>query len=187
MLVSEVSPNVRCDFFDNICAHSLVVKPVRPRWVLMAMVVVVGSLVPEDRLELTPSIVLSSATWAVLMHPGSTNSSGVIRVAALALGAMMRRQHPVDIAAAQAAHDAVEAAAQGDAAAEADAGEQAPAAKKRKFVSPPQRQILAGGGSLAAVGMFLVDVPCQLCDISLTRLLSNECGLFNLHTHVLYG
>ena len=127
----------------------------------MAMMVIVGSLVPKDRLELTPSIVLSSASWAVLMHPGSTNSSGVIRVAALALGAMMRRQHPVDVAAAQAAHDAAEAAEQEDAAAAADGAEHPPAAKKRKFVCPPQRQILAGGGSLAAVGTCLISSVCH--------------------------
>lgn len=122
------------------------------RWVFLAMLIMIGALVPKDRFELTPSIVMSSAVWAVLLHPGSTNSSGVVRVAAAALDLLMRRQHPLDIEAAEAAEKEAVAAEKSEAEAAAEAGEEAAPLKKRKFSLPPQRQILAGGGSLAAVG-----------------------------------
>ena len=132
------------------------------------MLVVVGALVPGDRLELTPSISLPCSAWAVLMHPGSTNSSGVVRVAAAALDALMRRQHPFDVEAAKAAFDAAVAADQAAAAA-AGAEEELPKAKKRKFEPPAQRQILAGGGSLAAMGpdlsVYRIHLQ-QVCSIS---------------------
>ena len=125
------------------------------------MLIVVGALVPGDRFELTPSITLPCSAWAVLLHPGSTNSSGVVRVAAAALETMMRRQHPHDIAAAQKEYEALmaadAAAAAGDAA--QDDGENgtfsSPPAKRPKFAQPARRQILAGGGSLAAMGLCL--------------------------------
>ena len=139
------------------------------------MLVVVGALVPGDRLELTPSISLPCSAWAVLMHPGSTNSSGVVRVAAAALDALMRRQHPFDVEAAKAAFDAAvaafDAAVAADQAAAAAAGaeEDLPKAKKRKFEPPARRQILAGGGSLAAMGpdlsVYRIHLQ-QVCSIS---------------------
>ena len=124
----------------------------------MALLTVIGALTPKDRLELTPSIVLSSACWAVLLHPGSTNSSGVVRVAAMALEGVMRRQHPADIEAARRQHDAEAQVEAAEHEAAQDAAHEMPPLKKRKFTPPAKREILAGGGSLAAVGREAVDV-----------------------------
>ena len=142
------------------------------RWVFLAVLIVIGALVPKDRFELTPSIVMSSAVWAVLLHPGSTNSSGVVRVAAAALDLLMRRQHPLDIEAAEAAEKEAVAAEKADAEAAAEAGEEAAPLKKRKFMVPAQRQILAGGGSLAAVGARLVNYCWKCCYVLVVHIVA---------------
>lgn len=126
------------------------------RWIFLALLVVVGALVPKDRFELAPSIAISSAVWAVLLHPGSTNSSGVVSLASSTLDLLMRRQHPVDVAKAKAEFEDAKAdfeAAQD--AAGVDGADNHGDLKKPKLVLPPPRQVLAGGGSLAAMGELL--------------------------------
>jgi hypothetical protein len=38
----------------------------------------VASLAPEDSFMIAPSVVVRSVIWACLVHPGSTNSSGIV-------------------------------------------------------------------------------------------------------------
>ena len=141
---------------------------------------------PKDRFVLSPSLLISAANWAVLLHPGSTNSSGVIRVAAATLDLLMAKQHPADIAAAKE-KAAAEAAAAAEGSGEED--EAAPA-KKRKLELPPQRLILAGGGSLAAMGthtcsrLHVCEQFClfQLLETSSTLL--RLCALKQSHAYL---
>jgi hypothetical protein len=87
----------------------------------------------QDRLEIAPSIVLPSVIWACLLHPGSTNSSGVIGAISGALEKVFVRCHQDEERAARAA-----AVARGGA---------------EDYEHPPRRQVLSGGGSLAATGL----------------------------------
>ena len=79
-------------------------------------------------------------------------------MAATALDAIMRRQHPEDVDNAKRQHDAEAEEELQKFEAARDAGQEplGPLPKKRKFVPPPKRDILAGGGSLAAVGRELI-------------------------------
>ena len=103
-------------------------------WAFLALLTTVSGLVPEDRIELTPSMSIPSSLWVLLLQPGSTNSSGVTRVVSEALRLMFARQWKDELA----QHDEVVAALPENA-------EEPPA--------PPRRQLLAGGGSLAATGL----------------------------------
>ncbi len=49
-------------------------------WGLLALLSVASGVVPKDRFEPAPSISTQSSMWVCLAHPGSTNSSGVVRV-----------------------------------------------------------------------------------------------------------
>lgn len=86
----------------------------------------------QDALEIAPSVVVHSVIWACLLHPGSTNSSGVVGVISASLEAICRRRHQYELAQAAAA-----AEREGE----------------TEWERPPQRQLLAGGGSLAAAGL----------------------------------
>jgi hypothetical protein len=44
--------------------------------VLLAVLVAVASLAPEDSLEIAPSVTVRSVIWACLLHPGATNFLG---------------------------------------------------------------------------------------------------------------
>lgn len=84
---------------------------------------------------IAPSIAIPNSIWAVLLHPGSVNTSGLILTVVTALNLIMNRRHQVEVAAAkQAAQDRQEAGQDPD------------------YSVPPRRQCLAGGGSLAATG-----------------------------------
>ena len=89
----------------------------------------------QDRFVIAPSIAIPNSIWAVLLHPGSVNTSGLILTVVTALNLIMNRRHQVEVAAAkQAAQDRQEAGQDPD------------------YSVPPRRQCLAGGGSLAATG-----------------------------------
>ena len=109
-------------------------------WAFLALLTTVSGLVPEDRIELTPSMSIPSSLWVLLLQPGSTNSSGVTRVVSEALRLMFARQWKDELA----QHDEVVAALPENA-------EEPPA--------PPRRQLLAGGGSLAATGLQMSLAP----------------------------
>ena len=81
---------------------------------------------------IAPSISLPNSVWAVLLHPGAVNTSGLILAVVTALNRIMGRRHEVEKATARAL-----------------AQEEGASASKEE---PPRRQCLAGGGSLAATG-----------------------------------
>jgi hypothetical protein len=53
--------------------------------VLLSVLVAISVLAPEDSLVIAPSVTVRSVVWACLLHPGSTNSSGVVGCACSAL------------------------------------------------------------------------------------------------------
>ena len=106
-------------------------------WGLFSIISLGSSLVPQDRFEPTPAISLPSSMWVCMVHPGATNSSGVIQVTSRAAEQMFARLNKIERARAE--EDAV-------AAFDIDG-------KDHKPHYPPAREILAGGGSLAATGM----------------------------------
>ena len=57
-------------------------------WGLLALLTVASGLVPEDRFEPAPSISIPSSLWVVLLHPGATNSSGVVQAIATSVATM---------------------------------------------------------------------------------------------------
>lgn len=112
-----------------------------PEWSLLALLSIAGGLVPRDRFEPAPSISISSSMWVCLLHPGATNSSGVIRVISMAVEKMFERLWRFEMQEAEKTHAAAVEAA----------GEEAEAIPDLQL--PPKRQLLAGGGSLAATGL----------------------------------
>ena len=62
-------------------------------WVLLALLACAGALIPEDRFETAPSIEVPSSLWIMLLHPGATNSSGVIGVVTKAMAELVARLH----------------------------------------------------------------------------------------------
>ena len=96
-----------------------------------------SGLVPEDRFEPAPSISIPSSLWVVLLHPGATNSSGVVQAIATSVATMFDWLYAYE--------NNRDLAAQREEA--------------------PRRQLLAGGGSLAATGlqMSLQQIEAQLC------------------------
>eukprot|EP00439_Symbiodinium_sp_Y106_P061790 s1783_g9.t1 len=89
----------------------------------------------QDRFVISPSIEIPNSIWAVLLHPGSVNSSGLLPVVLKALDRIMRRHHIVEIAEVKRQDEELEARGQ-----------------KGDIALPPKGQCLAGGGSLAATG-----------------------------------
>ena len=94
-------------------------------WGLLALLTVASGLVPEDRFEPAPSISIPSSLWVVLLHPGATNSSGVVQAIATSVATMFDWLYAYE--------NNRDLAAQREEA--------------------PRRQLLAGGGSLAATGL----------------------------------
>ena len=112
----------------NLVANSLAVCW---EWGFLALLSVVSGLVPEDRFEAAPSVRIPSSLWIVLLHPGATNTSGIVHAVASAVQMMFDRLHAEERAKARAmAEDNAEPPE-----------------------DPPKRQLLAGGGSLAATGL----------------------------------
>ena len=105
-------------------------------WAALAFLAIAGSLIPQDRLETAPSISLPSSMWILLLHPGATNSSGVIGVVTKGINKLLEKLHRHESDAARSAWDAL------------PEGE-----RPEKYERPPRRQVLAGGGSLAANGI----------------------------------
>ena len=100
------------------------------QWTLAALLSMVSGLVPQARYELAPSIEVPSSLWVVLLHPGGTNSSGVVRLVIQTLQKLFTWRADVEAAAAEAATE-----------------------EGKDVEYPPRRQLLAGGGSLAATGL----------------------------------
>ena len=83
-----------------------------------------------------PAIELQTSLWTILSHPGSTNSSTLIRAVNDAMESMFDRLHVSEVAAARTDFQRAQAEDEG-----------------AKFQEPRKRQILAGGGSLSAIGL----------------------------------
>ena len=98
-------------------------------WGLLALLSVVSALVPRDRFVLCPSIKTASAMWICLVQPGATNSSGIISVVAKSVTQLLARLHKHEVEVAERPEGSPD------------------------DVIPPRRQLLAGGGSLAATGL----------------------------------
>ena len=101
------------------------------QWVLAAALVITAGLVPQARYELAPSVDVPSSMWVLLLHPGATNTSGVVKLVVETVQMLMARLEEHENAEAKQAADA----------------------EGQDIVHPPRRQLLAGGGSLAATGM----------------------------------
>eukprot|EP00435_Cladocopium_sp_Y103_P055011 s202_g18.t1 len=101
----------------------------------VAMAPEIMAVALPDRFVIAPSIVLPNSIWAVLLHPGSVNSSGLILTVATALSTIMTKRHAAEKEMAKRKAQAQEAAG-----------------LEPDYDEPPRRQCLAGGGSLAATG-----------------------------------
>ena len=99
-------------------------------WAFLALLTAVSGLIPQDRLEPTPSVSIPSSLWVILVQPGSTNSSGVTRIVSDALRLVFDRLWVLEKRLARQ-----------------------DAENPDEVVEPPRRQLLAGGGSLAATGL----------------------------------
>ena len=81
--------------------------------------------------------------WVCLAHPGSTNSSGVIKIEAAAIEQLFDRLWKFEKRVARELHQQTRDQALRDNA----------AAEVEPFREPGKRQLLAGGGSLGATGL----------------------------------
>ena len=105
------------------------------QWVLAAVLCIIGGLVPRVRFKLAPSVPVPTSTWLLFLQPGAANGSGVIRLMPDTVSLLFEWLHQAEI------HDArAEASTQ-----RADA--------EAAVELPPRRQLVAGGGSVAATGM----------------------------------
>jgi hypothetical protein len=100
------------------------------QWVLASALVVTAGLVPQARYQLASSAEVPSSMWVILLQPGATNSSGVVELTVQTVQLLMTwlAKHEDD--------EARRNTNPGD-----------------EVIFPPRRQLLAGGGSLAATGM----------------------------------
>ena len=91
----------------------------------------IPSLAPDDCLKIAPSVKVRSVIWACMVHPGSTNSSRVVGSEGDALVKICQRDFTER---AKAARDGT-------------------AAGNSEYIEPCRREIVAGGGSLAGIGL----------------------------------
>lgn len=106
-------------------------------WMLLALLACVGSLIPEDRFATAPSIEVPSSLWIILLHPGATNTSGVIGLVTKVMTQLSTRLQAYEKARYDEAYNAV------------------PEEERPDYDPPPRRQVLAGGASMAANGQLM--------------------------------
>ena len=97
-------------------------------WPCLALICCAPGLSPRDVMDLAPSIPVRAVVWGCLCHPGATNSSGVIRIFGKAIGRVLKRMQ---------AHETIVGQLQGNG----------------NHYEAEERQLLAGGGSVAACGL----------------------------------
>ena len=107
-------------------------------WALMALLSMAGACIPQDRYEPAPSIEIASSLWIVLVHPGATNSSGVVMVVAKAVRQLFRALHKWETDRDRKKHEELDE-------------NQRPA----EFQPPLERTIIAGGASMAVNGLIM--------------------------------
>ena len=100
-------------------------------WGFFALISLVSALIPQDRFEPAPSIALPSSMWVCLLHPGATNTSAVVGIVSKAAAIMCDRLHRLECEKARQEANGTDA----------------------DYVQPCRRELLSGGGSLAATGM----------------------------------
>ena len=66
------------------------------QWVLAALLGIAGGLVPQARYELAPSVEVQSAMWVLLLQPGATNSSGVVKLVVQTVQLLMDWLHQLE-------------------------------------------------------------------------------------------
>ena len=123
--------------------------------VCVCMATASTQLSPKDVLELCPSIESLGSLWTALLHPGSVNTSGLLKVYARAMEIVYDRIHMEECEEAKQAHkekcDEIRRQ-------ERNAGRGTDEPKLPTLVLPPRRKGLAGGGSLSAAG-FIAAMP----------------------------
>ena len=62
-------------------------------WTLLALLAAVGVLIPQDRFVSAPSLDVPSSLWIILLHPGATNTSGVISLVTNSLNKLMKMMY----------------------------------------------------------------------------------------------
>ena len=102
-------------------------------------------LSPKDVFQLCKSVEVPGSLWTMLLHPGSTNTSGLLKVLTNSMELIYDRRNEEEYNEASQKHkdecDKVRTEAQDP-----------EKARLPKFEPPPRRKGLAGGGSLAAAG-----------------------------------
>ena len=104
-----------------------------------------SQLSPRDILELCESVEVPGSLWVTLLHPGSVNTSGLLKVLARAMENVYHLQYAAEVVVAKAQHKTLCDQLQNN----------APNPEKVKLPPmrlPTRRKGLAGGGSLAAAG-----------------------------------
>ena len=97
-------------------------------WPCLALICCAPGLSPQDVMNLAPSIPVRAVVWGCLCHPGATNSSGVIRIFGKAIEIVLKRMQ---------VHESIVGQLQGNG----------------NHYEAEERQLLAGGGSVAACGL----------------------------------
>ena len=111
-------------------------------WVAVGLATVAPCLDPKNTLELCPSVAVPGSLWTALLHPGSTNSPGLLKVFTKALEKVFQRRNMLELEEAKASFQREKS----------ELEEHGGDSRGLKFVPPPKRKGLAGGGSLAAAG-----------------------------------
>jgi hypothetical protein len=115
----------------------------------LAMCTCVAQLSPRDMFELCESIETPGSLWTALLHPGSVNTSGLLKVVSRAMEIIYERQNQKEVKAEKEEHDRVcERLKQK----ERDEGRAPEKLRLPPLTLPDKRKGLAGGGSLAAAG-----------------------------------
>jgi hypothetical protein len=117
--------------------------------VCAGLVTAVCQLSPRDILELCPSIETQGSLWTALLHPGSVNTSGLLKVLARAMEIVYDRLHKDEVQKAKDEHKVECDRLQEEARAN---GTDITKVCLPSLKLPPKRKGLAGGGSLAAGG-----------------------------------
>jgi hypothetical protein len=74
--------------------------------VCVAWATVVCQLSPRDIVELCESVEVPGSLWTTLLHPGSVNTSGLLKVMSRAMETVYYQHHAAEVAVAVAAHTA---------------------------------------------------------------------------------
>jgi hypothetical protein len=135
-------------------ACELIARTQGLHWLMASvpLAAVAPQLSPNDQFELCKSIEVSGSLWVTLLHPGSINTSGMLRLLVRAMEKIYDLQNAHDKEQAKAQHDGEVTRLLDAHKADHDGSEAG--FKPPKFVPPPKRKGLAGGGSLAAAGYF---------------------------------